>query len=439
MGCDIVHSMERERIAREIFAATLGAANPAEATGKHAGRLRALFQEERYGRLFVIGFGKAAVPMARALEEPLGDLITGGIVITRYGHTSGHPGKVRVIEAGHPVPDDNGVRGTGGILDLVANVDERTLVVVLVSGGGSALFVSPCAGISLGAKQETTELLLRAGAEIDELNRVRKHLSNVKGGRLAQILHPATVVSLILSDVIGDRLDVIASGPTSPDPTTYGDALATLDKYGLKGQIPQPVVQLLERGKRGLLPETPKEGNPVFRKVENQIIGSNRLALNAAQSAAQALGFRAQILSEEISGEAREAGIRLAREALAARLQKGAQTVCLIAGGETTVTVTGTGKGGRNMELALAFAMEIQGIYGITLLSAGTDGTDGPTDAAGAVVDGKTAARARMQGLVPEEYLRNNDSYGFFRETGNLLITGPTGTNVMDIQIVVIA
>ncbi len=180
MGCDIVHSMERERIAREIFAATLGAANPAEATGKHAGRLRALFQEERYGRLFVIGFGKAAVPMARALEEPLGDLITGGIVITRYGHTSGHPGKVRVIEAGHPVPDDNGVRGTGGILDLVANVDERTLVVVLVSGGGSALFVSPCAGISLGAKQETTELLLRAGAEIDELNRVRKHLSQAR-------------------------------------------------------------------------------------------------------------------------------------------------------------------------------------------------------------------------------------------------------------------
>lgn len=434
----IVQAMDPEPIAREIFAAALRAVDPAAAAGNHAGDLLTLYRDGGFRRLLVTGFGKAAVPMARALEEPLGDLITGGIVITRYGHAAHAPDKVRVVEAGHPVPDENGVQGTGDILNLVGGADERTLVAVLISGGGSALFVSPCAGITLAEKQETTALLLRAGAEIQELNAIRKHLSRVKGGRLAELLHPATVVSLILSDVIGDRLDVIASGPTAPDPTTYGDALATLERYGLAGQVPRPVVKFLEQGEKGLLPETPKEGNPVFRTVENTIIGSNRLALEGAKREAEARGFTTEIVTTELSGEAREAGRWLARKALLTKLHKGDRPVCLISGGETTVTVTGTGRGGRNMELALAFAVEIDGFTGITLLSAGTDGTDGPTDAAGALVDGMTATRARSQGINPEAYLRNNDSYTFFAECGGLLVTGPTGTNVMDIQVVVI-
>lgn len=427
-----------ELIAREIFAAALRAVDPEAAAGNHAGKLLTLYRDGGYARLLVIGFGKAAVPMARALEEPLGDLITGGAVITRYGHVSRPLKKIRVVEAGHPVPDRNGVQGTEEILDLAGTADERTLAVVLISGGGSALFVSPCTGITLAEKQETTTLLLRAGAEIQELNSVRKHLSKVKGGRLAELLHPAKVVSLILSDVIGDRLDVIASGPTAPDPSTYGDALATLERYGLPGHAPQPVVKFLEQGEKGLLPETPKEGNPVFRTVENTIIGSNRLALEGAKREAEARGFRTEIVSTALSGEASEAGRWLARKALITKLHKGNQPVCLISGGETTVTVAGTGKGGRNMELALAFAMEIEGFTGITLLSAGTDGTDGPTEAAGALVDGMTATRARARGMNPEACLRNNDSYTFFSGCGGLLVTGPTGTNVMDIQVVVI-
>jgi len=437
----IVHVMETmARFVKEILSAALKAANPADAVERECGRIRSLYGSGGYSRLLVIGFGKAAVPMARALEESLGELIAGGVVITKYGHGATPALKrVRVQEAGHPLPDQNGVNGTEEIVALAGAADERTLAVVLVSGGGSALFVSPAEGISLVEKQETTSLLLSAGAEIQELNAVRKHLSKVKGGRLAGLLYPAATVSLVLSDVIGDPLDVIASGPTAPDSTTYGDALDTLGKYGLLGHVPQAVVKSLENGRKGVLAETPKHGNPVFGKVENVIIGSNRLALNAAKSAAETLGMRAEILSAEIAGEAEAAGRSLAFKALAAKLRKGTLAPsCLISGGETTVTVTGTGNGGRNMELALAFAIEIEGVPGITLLSAGTDGTDGPTDAAGAVVDGMTIVRARSRGLDPDEYLRNNDSYTFFREAGGLLITGPTGTNVMDMQIVVI-
>ena len=388
----------------------------------------------------VIGFGKASVPMARAIEASLVGIIDAGVVITKYGHAPDHGlKKIRVYEAGHPVPDANGLKGTEAILDLAGKVDAGTLVVVLVSGGGSALFVSPCAGISLAEKQETTSLLLRAGAKIQELNAVRKHLSRVKGGRLAELLYPATTVSLILSDVIGDHLDVIASGPTSPDFTTFADALGILVKYGLTDRVPQTIVKLLENGKEGLVPETPKQGNLIFKKVENMIVGSNRQALNAAQAAAEALGIRAEIISAELSGEAVEVGRRLALNALTAKLYKESpDPACLISGGETTVTVTGAGKGGRNMELALAFAIQIEEVDGITLLSAGTDGTDGPTDAAGAIVDGMTVIKARDIGLNPEDYLDNNDSYSFFREAGGLFVTGPTGTNVMDMQIILI-
>jgi len=425
---------------REIFAAALRAADPAKAAWKQGRRIRSLYHNGGYSRLFVIGFGKAAVPMAQAMEETLGDIIEAGTVITKYGHAARHGlKKIRVYEAGHPVPDENGLKGTEEILRMVEVADAGTMVVALISGGGSALFVSPLAEITLEEKRETTELLLAAGASKQELNAVRKHISRVKGGRLAELLYPATTLSLILSDVIGDRLDVIASGPTSPDYTTFGSALETLKKFGLMDHAPQTVVNLIKDGVKGLFPETPKGGEPIFGKIENIIIGNNILAVKAAKCAAEARGIRADILSTEISGEAGDAGKWLARKALAAKLHRGDMLpVCLISGGETTVTITGTGKGGRNMELALVFALEIEGTSGITLLSAGTDGTDGSTDAAGAIVDGSITVRARNKGIWPEEYLLNNDSYTFFRKAGGLFTTGPTRTNVMDMQIVVI-
>ena len=337
------------------------------------------------------------------------------------------------------MPDESGLRATEEIINLLKGADENTLLICLISGGGSSLLVSPYNGITLDGKKKITELLLKAGVNIYELNNVRKHISKVKGGRLAEIAHPAKVVSLILSDVVGDNLDVIASGPTSSDSTTYTDALKVLKKYRLMEQIPLNVIDLLNRGRDGLIPETPKEGDPIFEQVENIIIGSNKKALEGAKIKAEFLGFNTEIISSEITGEAKEAGKWLAQKAI--EVQRGEhyrKPVCFISGGETTVTVRGAGKGGRNMELALSFAMEVEGFDGITFLSAGTDGTDGPTDAAGAIIDGQTVARAKAIGLDPGTYLENNDSYNFFKQINELFITGPTGTNVMDIQIMVI-
>jgi glycerate-2-kinase len=305
----------------------------------------------------------------------------------------------------------------------------------MISGGGSALLVAPHEGITLPEKQQITQLLLRAGANIQELNTVRKHISRVKGGRLAELAYPARILSLILSDVIGDRLDVIASGPTAPDPTTFQDALGVIGRYDLADKIPEKVLGILMCGARGEIPETPKEKSQAFERVENIIVGSNKKAIEIAEREAAKRGYQVTILSSELQGEAREVGGWLARKAMAMR--DGSQ-ICLISGGETTVTVKGSGLGGRNMELALAFAQEIKGIRGITFLSAGTDGTDGPTDAAGAIVDGETITRAEAAGHSPEAYLENNDSYHFFKATGGLFLTGPTGTNVMDLQIVLI-
>jgi glycerate 2-kinase len=428
------------KIAVQIFHAAVNEADPHAAVKRRCGDIRSLYRDGGFERLLVIGFGKAAPAMASALEESLGDIIDAGIIVTTYGHGAvPGPGRIRIYEAGHPIPDENGLKASQQIVDLVEQADERALVATLISGGGSSLFVSPCGGVSLAEKQMTTNLLLKTGADIHELNTVRKHLSRVKGGRLAEIIYPATVVSLILSDVIGDRLDVIASGPTAPDPTTFSDALAVLAKYGLVRKVPEPVAALLAGGQMEIVPETPKPGDPVFRKVTNMIIGNNRMALDAARKKAGEIGIRAEVLSAEISGEAREVGKWLAHKALVVKRTMGMQPhLCLISGGETTVTVTGTGKGGRNMELALSFAMEIEGVTGITLLSAGTDGTDGPTDAAGAVVNGKTVTEAREKGINPGVYLDNNDSYNFFKGIEGLFVTGPTGTNVMDIQLVLI-
>lgn len=430
----------------EIFYASLKAVDPYESVKHYAHKIRSTYQNGNFSRLIIIGFGKAAYPMAEAIEDNLWKLIDIGIVITKYGHSKeqktrvkGQRSRIKVYEAGHPLPDENGLNGTEEIVRLLKDAAEQTLVVCLISGGGSALLVSPYNGITLSDKQNVTELLLKSGADIYELNSVRKHISKVKGGRLAEIAYPAKVISLILSDVIGDRFDVIASGTTSPDSTTYNDALRILKKYSLIDTTPLSVVNILRKGAEGIFPETPKKGNKIFERVVNIIIGSSKIALTAAKQKAKEMGFHAEILSSELTGEAREVGKWLARKAIETKKSGFPQRpLCLISGGETTVTVKGKGLGGRNMELALAFAIEIEGIDGITFLSAGTDGTDGPTDAAGAIVDGDTITKAKAIGLKPEEFLENNDSYNFFKKIDGLFVTGPTGTNVMDIQIAVV-
>jgi hydroxypyruvate reductase/glycerate 2-kinase len=462
-----MNQTDNRKLVTEIFYASLKAVDPYVSVKSHAGKIRSAFTNGNFNRLLVAGFGKAVCSMSNAIEDGLVDIIDKGIVITKYGHISNqqsavssqenaergmqsaefnsllvtrHP-SLRIFEAGHPIPDENGVTGTDEIIKLLKSADENTLVVCLISGGGSALLVSPYKGITLNEKQELTQLLLKAGADINELNTVRKHISKVKGGRLAEIAYPAKVISLILSDVIGDKLDVIASGPTSPDNSTFSDALNVLHKYGLIDISPKNIVELLEKGVSGLIPETPKKGDKIFNNVDNIILGSNRIAVDAAKNKAEELGFHAEIISVELTGEAKDVGKCLAQKAIDIRKRRGERPfapTCLISGGETTVTVKGSGIGGRNMELALAFAIEIDGIDGIIFLSAGTDGTDGPTDAAGAIVDGNTVKKAKAAGLDPLEYLANNDSYNFFKKIEGIFITGPTGTNVMDIQIMVI-
>ena len=333
------------------------------------------------------------------------------------------------------------MRAAEEIVDLLKNADANTLVLCLVSGGGSALFVCPYTGITLAEKQVVTDLLMKAGADITELNAVRKHISLVKGGRLVEIASPAEIVTFMISDVVGDKLDVIASGPTAPDTSTFKDAIKAINKYGLAEKIPASVMDVLSRGVDGSIPETPKKRSDIFKKVNNIIIGSNRKAIDAAARSARSMGYETEILSSKVIGDAHDAARWLAEKTLESksmkdRLNKG--PICLISGGETTVTVTGKGKGGRNTEFALVYAMEVEGVEGITMLSAGTDGTDGPTDAAGALVNSETIGRAMELGLDPRKYLENNDSYNFFKEMESLIITGPTGTNVMDIQIVVI-
>ncbi len=430
-------------LAQAIFAAALEAVEPYRCVTDHLPHLTAAYLEGGFERLVVAAFGKAAYPMAKAVTDHMAGMVTKGVVLTKYGHTqeASLSPRVALFEAAHPVPDERGFRATEEIVRLAREADGKTFVVCLISGGGSALLVAPYPPVTLGEKQELTGLLLKAGADIKELNTVRKHLSQVKGGRLAEIAYPARVASLILSDVIGDRLDVIASGPTAPDESTFAEAWGVIEKYGLASRIPAAAARILLEGCRGEIRETPKGGHPAFLRTENMIVASNGRAVEAARARAVALGFEARILSSTLEGEAREVAAYLAREALETRRTppvRGRRGTCLIAGGETTVTVKGDGLGGRNTELALAFSLHIEGQRGITFLSAGTDGTDGPTDAAGAFADGDTAKRARAGGLDPALFLDRNDSYTFFRKAGGLFITGPTGTNVMDLQIILI-
>jgi len=434
-----------------IFNSALKAANPYNAVKKTVkitdNRLKvndSAYDLKEFNRIIVVGAGKGTASMAKAVEELLGDRIGKGLIIVKHGHAQSLS-KIRCIEASHPIPDEAGIKGTEDIIDLLKDADEKTLVICLLSGGGSALLVSPAEGISLKEKQIATDLLLKSGASIDELNAVRKHLSKVKGGRLAQIAYPASVLTLVLSDVIGDMLDVIASGPTVPDRSTFMDAVKVIEKYNLVKKLPDKVLSMLLDGIAGKLPDTPKAGEDCFKKGSAVIVGSFRQALNAARNTANKQGFDTEMVTDKLQGEAGEAAVYLADLAKMVRSsRKGGKPLCLLSGGETTVNVKGNGKGGRNQELALAFALEIEGIDGVTMLSAGTDGTDGPTDATGAMVDGNTAIKARQFGLDPAEYLKNNDSYNFFKRLDCLtgekshLVTGPTGTNVMDMQIIAV-
>lgn len=424
----------------EIYRAALSAADPYGAVRRQTERMRLVYLEGGFRRIVVAGFGKAVCPMAKAVEDSFGSEIQAGIAITKYGHQSatGALSRIKVMEGGHPIPDANGLFATRELTGLLAETDETTLVACLISGGASALLVAPAEGITLDDKRVLTGLLLNAGADIHELNAVRKHISRVKGGRLAEIAYPSKIVSLILSDVIGDRIDVIASGPTSHDPTTFCDAMEVLEKYGLTAAAPHSVIQHLVQGVKGIIPETPKEGSLILERVENIVVGSSGIALRAARDKAADMGFCAETLTVNLAGEAKNAGQWLAGKVKSAKARTNSRPLCLISGGETTVTVRGEGTGGRNMELALAFAIDIAGEQAITLLSSATDGTDGPTEAAGAIVDGSTVREAMERGLNPQEFLDRNDSYGFFSRTNGLFVTGPTGTNVMDIQIAVI-
>ncbi|MBN1261935.1 MAG: glycerate kinase [Anaerolineae bacterium] len=395
------------------------------------------------GRRLLVAAGKAAVPMAAEAAALLGPALTSGVVITKYGHTAGYslPARLEVFEAGHPAPDAAGLQGAAAVVRLLETTTPQDLVLVLLSGGASALLPYPVEGLSLDDLQAATLALLRAGASIGELNTIRKHLSGIKGGQLAALSAPAQMIVLVLSDVVGDLLDVIASGPTAPDPSTFAEAWAILERYSLVEQAPPAVRLRLVRGVAGAIAETPKPGDPLFRTVHNIVIGSNRLAARAAVAEAERLGYASLLLSTFVEGKAREVGRVAAALARSLRVHGDplSPPACLVWGGETTVTVRGRGRGGRNQELAVAAALGIDGLAGVAIMALATDGTDGPTDAAGAVVDGATLSRARSLGLDPYASLDDNDTYPFLTATGDLLVTGPTGTNVNDLLVILVA
>ncbi len=428
--------------------AALRAADPAEAVYKAVSRVgdqllvgdRAYFLRDFAG-VHVVGAGKAAAPMAEAVCEVLRDDLTGGLIITKYGHIDRTlPDRIQVREAGHPVPDESSTASTARLAALLQSADAHDLVIVVISGGGSALMTLPAAGLSLADLQATTQALLRAGATIHQINAVRKHLDAIKGGGLVRLVNGATIVTLILSDVIGDDLSVIASGPTVPDPSTFEDAWRVIAQFNLIDHIPAAVRDHLQRGMRGEIADTPKPGDPMFARVQTVIIGSNAQAAQAAEAEAQRLGFNTLLLSTRVQGEARE--VARVAAAIAQEIQRADRPVrkpgCVIMGGETTVTVTGRGLGGRNQELALAAAGAIDGLPHTLIASFGTDGTDGPTDAAGAMATGETVGRGRAIGLEAAAYLANNDSYTYFKALGDLIVTGPTGTNVNDVMVVLV-
>jgi glycerate 2-kinase len=401
------------------------------------GNLKINLQKVR--KIIVIGGGKASVNMAKAIEKKLKGRINAGLVNAPYGSTQTTK-IIKINECSHPIPDKEGKRGVEGMVAHLKNVKEQDLVICLISGGGSSLMPYPVDGVSLEDRKRMIETLLKCGATIEETNTIRKHLSFIKGGGLAKLAYPAETLTLIISDVVGDRLDTIASGPTVPDRTTFRDCWKVIKKYHLKDKLPPAIAKHLKEGLNKKIPETPKKNDPAFKKAHNFIVANNLKALKAARNKARELGYRTLILSSCIQGEAREvakvyAGI--AKDIRNSRIPLSPPCV-IIGGGETTVTVKGSGKGGRNQELALSFAREAKGIKNILFISAGTDGIDGFSDAAGAYAEGETFLRAEGKELSIKDFLDNNDSYNFFKKLHSLILTGPTGTNVMDMHILIV-
>lgn len=405
-----------------------------------AGAVSALLSWEGVQNVYLAGGGKAGQTMGNTALEILGDRVAAGVLAVPRGE-GGTTGSVRFVETGHPLPDDGSRRAAEEMMALLSGAGERDLVVALISGGGSAMISAPAEGVSPADKEAVLRQMLRSGVDIAGFNTVRKHLSLVKGGRMAETAHPSRVWAMLLSDVPGDDPSVIASGPFSPDPTTYADAQKVLTGRRICGEIPHAARAHIESGLSGEVPETPKPGDPVFGRVVCAVIGSSRIALEVAKREAERGGADVvRILPGFLRGEARECARAFVSELRAASfsLPEGRVAV-LAAGGETTVTVRGTGRGGRNQEFALAAAIELDGAEGIAVLSAGTDGVDGPTDAAGAYIRGDTCARARAAGLDPRNHLSENDAHPFFRSLSDLVGTGPTGTNVADIAIGAVA
>ncbi|NLR61001.1 DUF4147 domain-containing protein [Chitinophaga polysaccharea] len=429
---------------QQIFRYAVAAVHPANLMQQHVAvlpgthRIRVadhIYTLPAEGKVWILGAGKAAAAMAAELEKILSKHFPlQGLVVTKYGHAL--PLKqLSLLEAGHPVPDENSVTATVKLLEIAHQVQADDLVFFLLSGGASALLADVPAGSTLREVQQLFEALLKSGADIGEMNTVRKHLSSVKGGQLAQLIRPARLCTLILSDVVGDDLSVIGSGPTVADPSTFQDTLSILKQYHLQDQLPASLWQYLQQGAAGLIAETPKPGDADFSHVYNYLAGTNRIALKAAAAEAKALGYHALILSDTVTGDVHAVAAMLTK---ASERYRGPLPACLLAGGETTVKITGTGLGGRNQQLALEMGIAISGDPRLTFLSGGTDGGDGPTNAAGAIVNASTIENAVNHELDPNSFLRNNDAWHFFSKAGGLMITGPTQTNVMDLMILLI-
>jgi hydroxypyruvate reductase len=427
---------------KNIFNSAIKAADPYTATIRTLEREGWKKRFKEFESIYVIGAGKASYPMAKAvvfLFNEMGIRIKEGIILIPTSIPHKPLQNIIVRTAGHPLPDQSGVDTTKEIIDILNRTHERDLVITLLSGGGSSLLVQPQMDITLKDYRKTTDLLLKCGADIREMNTIRKHISKIKGGQLAKTAYPATVLSLVLSDVVGDPLDVIASGPTTPDLTTFKDCSNILSKYSLAKRVPKSIQTAIEEGLLGKMEETPKPGEPYFERTEYLLIGNNLLALQGAKERGVEYGYHSLILSSEVEGETRKEAkkqIDFARNLLESG-NPHPPPVCLISGGETTVNVVGDGMGGRNQEFALQASLEMEGLP-ISVLSGGTDGKDGNTEAAGAICDGETVRRAKSMGLDPEKFLAQNDSYTFFKKLNDLVITGPTNTNVMDLHIILI-
>ena len=428
----------------EIFFAAVSSVQPAQLLAKHL-----LVQDDslliggtsipktEINNIYVIGAGKAVAAMAVETEKILGRYITDGLVVTKYHHSLPCK-KIIVIEAAHPVPDENGIAAVEKTKQLLQKVGKNDIVICLISGGASALWCDLPEGISLQDMQVISNALLKSGASIEEMNAVRKHFSTIKGGQLINHCNGARVFSFMISDVPGDKPEVIASGPTVADPSSFEDAKKVFEKYNLSSILPKAILTYMDKGISGTIAETPKPGDPIFNNTFNKIIGTNTIALNAAAQKATTMGYHVHAITNIVTGDTEEEAKKLVEFAMQF---DGPFPACIIQGGETTIKVTGTGKGGRNQHFVLSALKEIKNSKSsanISILSGGTDGSDGPTDATGAIADRDTLVKAEQSNLPIDKYLENNDAYNFFNKTDGLLITGPTQTNVMDIMIAII-